>query len=344
MHPDLLAAAFLSAVAGAAPRSAADNDLLGVARSGDIYTIDSSTGRGQLLNGTRHYPDTSCMDKNAGGVMHSTSGTTLITIDEFTGYATPLATIGIDYVRGLAFAPDGTLYAIDDGGIAMPDILYTIDPMTGATSPIAATAHARIQGFAIDQSGAAFAWDTESGLLSVDLATGVTTDVNGQMDGTRDIGALTFSVDGQLYGCGYMLFTLDRTSGARTIVGWGGYMDIRGLAFIGASNGRSLRVSGPCPGRITIEWRGAAPGRVQALVTGAMRGSFIIPNGQPCAGTTLGLAGHVRLVDPPGLCGTGSGSGTLAGTVGTSACGHIVQLVEGGSCATSNVAEIRGGL
>lgn len=339
MRNSLSAAITWGIVATLTPWTNAQDDLLGVAHSGDVYTIDSSTGRGQLLNGARHYPDLNCMAKNAAGVMHSTSTTALITIDEFTGNGSPLATIDLDYVRGLAFAPDGALYAIDDGGIAMPDVLYTIDPITGTTMLIAATSHARIQGLAIDRGGDAFAWDTEAGLLSVDLATGATIDVNGQLDGSQDIESLTFSATGELYGCGYALYTLDRASGVRSLIGSGGYGDIRGVAFIGAGNGRALQITGRCPGRLTVEWRGATPGRSAALIVGAVREPFTIPSG-PCGGTVLGISGQVRLVDPPGLFSTGDGSGTITGTAGSSACGRYLQLIEGGSCATSNVAPI----
>ncbi len=337
----LVFALSLSPIAASESRALAGDDLLAAGQSGDVYTIDSTTGQGQLINGARHYRDLACLGKRADGVMYAASADALITIDEFTGNTTFMATIGIDYVRGLAFSPDGTMYAIDDGGIAMPDVLYTIDPTTGATTLVGVMSHARIQGFAISNAGGAYAWDTEAGLLSVDLATGATSDVNSRLDGSRDIESLTFSAAGDLYGCSYYLFNVDANSGDRTPIGFGGYAGVRGLAFIGAANGHALAVTGRCPGQLTVEWSGATAGRLQALVIGGRRGAFMVPPGQVCAGTTLGVAGQVQIVSPPGPFSTGDGSGSISGKAGTSACGRYLQLIEAGSCALSNVAEIR---
>ncbi len=98
----------------------------------------------------------------------------------------------------------------------------------------------------------------------------------------------------------------------------------------------NLNVSGLCPGTVTVRWSGATPGRQQALVFGASEGSTTIPTG-PCQGTMLGVQGQVRLIE---TFGTGSGAGTISGRAGTSACGHYLQLVESGSCNTSNVRQI----
>ncbi|MCC6908031.1 MAG: hypothetical protein IT430_08840 [Phycisphaerales bacterium] len=98
----------------------------------------------------------------------------------------------------------------------------------------------------------------------------------------------------------------------------------------------TLRISGACPGTLTVSWSNATPSRQQGIVFGNNLGSTIIPGG-PCAGTMLGIAGNVRLVN---TVGTGNGSGSVNGQAGTSACGHYLQLVESGSCNTSNVAQI----
>lgn len=109
------------------------------------------------------------------------------------------------------------------------------------------------------------------------------------------------------------------------------------------SGGYTLRVSGACPGRLTIEWSGAAPRQQQGLLFASGRGSQRIPNGQPCAGTVLGLnAQNLRLVSPPGFFSTGNnGSGSISGQAAPGACGGYLQLIQGGSCITSNVAQIQ---
>lgn len=100
--------------------------------------------------------------------------------------------------------------------------------------------------------------------------------------------------------------------------------------------GYRLRVSGQCPGQVTVEWSNATPSRQQGLVFGANQGRTTIPNGA-CQGTILGVQGNVRLVN---TFGTGNGAGSVSGNAGTGACGGYLQLVESGSCNTSNVAQI----
>lgn len=100
--------------------------------------------------------------------------------------------------------------------------------------------------------------------------------------------------------------------------------------------GYVLGVIGNCPGQLAVSWRGATPGRQQGLVFGASQGHTTIPNGV-CRGTVLGVQGQVRLVN---TFGTGSGSGSINGNAGTASCGHFLQLVESGTCNTSNVKQI----
>lgn len=103
-------------------------------------------------------------------------------------------------------------------------------------------------------------------------------------------------------------------------------------------SGPSLRLSGQCPGTVTVAWTNATPNTQMGIVFANNTGSFVIPGG-PCAGTALGLgSAGLQLVN---TVSTGSGSGQVNGQAGTAACGHYLQLVVLGSpCATSNVAQI----
>jgi hypothetical protein len=115
----------------------------------------------------------------------------------------------------------------------------------------------------------------------------------------------------------------------------------RGYLIPELEGGFLLSVSGQCPGRVTVSWSGGNEnGAQQGLVFGNNLGNTNIPNNQPCAGTPLGISGNVHLVSPPGIFGNQGGSGSVSGNVGTAACGHYLQLVEGGSCMTTNVANI----
>jgi len=120
--------------------------------------------------------------------------------------------------------------------------------------------------------------------------------------------------------------------------------DIMGL-MQGTSGGGgfSLSVTMPngCPGPITVGWSGSPGNGQQALVLGNQQGTFTIPGQQPCPGTILDIQGGIQLVDPPGFFDNGGGSGSLNGNVrNQGVCGKWLQLVKGGTCETSNVAQI----
>jgi len=102
----------------------------------------------------------------------------------------------------------------------------------------------------------------------------------------------------------------------------------------------TLIVTGSCPGTVVIEWENAAPHSQQGLVYGERLGNTIIPPNSACAGTALGVAGSVRLVTPPGMFGTGTGSGRISGQATSGTCRGYLILVEGGSCRTSNIAQL----
>lgn len=121
--------------------------------------------------------------------------------------------------------------------------------------------------------------------------------------------------------------------------------DITGIiqGTMGGGGGYNLTVNMPngCPGPITVGWSGAGSSGQQALVLGNNTGSTTIPQQYPCAGTVLGIQGGVMEVDPPGFFGVNGGSGSINGNINSGAiCGKYLQLVKGGSCNTSNVAQI----
>ena len=103
-----------------------------------------------------------------------------------------------------------------------------------------------------------------------------------------------------------------------------------------AVGGFRLRLEGDdCPGVVTLEWSGATPNRTLGLLYARNTGAVVIPNG-PCAGTQLGLgAQNLRLVRtfPSGP----NGEGAQDGRIGIEVCGGFIQLIESGSCLTSNV-------
>ncbi len=102
-----------------------------------------------------------------------------------------------------------------------------------------------------------------------------------------------------------------------------------------------LTVNATCPsgGPIHISWIDATPGQQVALIFAAETGAFRVPQGNPCAGTELGLGvSRIRLAWR-GSAGP-DGSRTLDASTGPEACGGYLQLLDLGSCATSNVAQL----
>ncbi len=94
-------------------------------------------------------------------------------------------------------------------------------------------------------------------------------------------------------------------------------------------------------GEIEVRWFQATPDRRAriAILFGRRTGNFVIPNGNPCAGTPLGLGSLDLQVAFIGSAGD-FGAGRLVTTIPRSACGAYLQLVDVSRCKTSNVVRI----
>lgn len=94
-------------------------------------------------------------------------------------------------------------------------------------------------------------------------------------------------------------------------------------------------------GEIEVRWFQATPDRRarMAILFGRRTGNFVIPNGNPCAGTPLGLGSLDLQVAFIGSAGD-FGAGRILGTIPRSACGAYLQLVDVSRCKTSNVVRI----
>ena len=101
--------------------------------------------------------------------------------------------------------------------------------------------------------------------------------------------------------------------------------------------GLVLSLSGSCPGTIVADVSGATAGGVVGLVYSPTTGSFVIPGGLACAGTTLGLGAPARLIQ---TATSVAGTVTFSGTAPAASCSGFLQAVDGSSCRTSNVEAI----
>lgn len=102
------------------------------------------------------------------------------------------------------------------------------------------------------------------------------------------------------------------------------------------ANAQVLTSSGPCPGVKTFNVTGGAPLTRFAFIHAANTGSWTIPGGLICFGTTLGLAAPVTLAGfvPANV----SGNASVNMTIPPAVCGNrFLQVVDTLTCTTSNV-------
>jgi hypothetical protein len=331
----IIFALFLAAAA------APSQDMVGVSWGGSAYYIDSATGTGGLLGNTG-YGSINSMAKAPNGTIYAMAGygssNSLITINPATGAATLVGNSNLISVRGLAFGAAGTLYAAEDTsgtGIGVDDI-YTVNTTNGFATRIGSTGYSGIQGLGF-ANGTLYGWEAGSGsgfgigLVTINTSTGAATDVNPAVGGTAsEVQTICASPSGQIYGGRDALYTINAATGVITLVGSGGYGDLRGIEFTGAG-GPVLSKTGTCPGSMTVAVDGCTPNRPVAFFHGPA-GTYTKPGGV-CAGTTLSI-NNPTLAAVINANGAGKASITFNATPGY--CGRTVQAVNVANCKTTN--------
>jgi hypothetical protein len=110
------------------------------------------------------------------------------------------------------------------------------------------------------------------------------------------------------------------------------------LIGIGArgAHGQVLAGSGPCPGLKTFTVTGATPNNRVGFIHAQNTGSWVIPGGLVCFGTTTGLAAPITFA---GFVQTnGSGNATVTATIPPAFCNNrYLQVIDAATCNTSNV-------
>jgi hypothetical protein len=106
----------------------------------------------------------------------------LYTIDQLTGAATFIGSVGYEGVQALDFAPDGTLYGWDLRSAG----LFTIDPLTGAATDVnpAIGDFGDMQAIAFARNGRLYGATNgpQSSLVEINRLTGAVTVVGGPTD------------------------------------------------------------------------------------------------------------------------------------------------------------------
>ncbi len=315
--------------------------MIGVSWTGGVYSMSSTTGTGAFV-GASGYASVNSMAKSPSGALYAMSGfgvsNSLITINPVTGAGTLVAVTTINSARGIAFDAAGTLYAVNDSsgtGIGLDD-LYTINTTTGVATLIGSTGYFGVQGLAY-AGGTLYGWELGSGtgigvgLITINPATGAASDVNGAVGNDGVIQTLCASPSGALYGVQSSVYSINTVTGSATLVGSGGYSDLRGAEFTGVPTGLQLSKTGSCPGLVTLTVTNATPSGTVAMIYGPA--GMFTHTGTPCTGTTVSISA-------PNLGGflaaDGSGAAALTFNAPAGACGLTVQAVDIGTCGTSN--------
>lgn len=247
-------------------------DYVGVTWSGgQVFSINESTFAATPVReiGTNGH---NAMAKDAQGRLWIAGTSELWVFDPATNDLMLAATLDVYDVRGLAFAPDGTLYAT-----VLPDEpalqrLYTINVATGHATLVGLHNHIGVQGLTFAADGTLYGWGVWAGLLRISLLDGATLDVNG-VDPEPDSFLQTLFVgpDGSLMGAGRngalgtAIATVDSATGAATALGylsmppglppWAN--DMRGMEWIPEPASASLLALGLCcaSARLRVAWR-----------------------------------------------------------------------------------------
>jgi hypothetical protein len=227
--------------------------IVGCQFDGTLVSIDPATGSSTAI-GPTGFALLNSMARDSSGTIYSTDGVNLVKIDPTTGVGTAVQTLKpTTDVRGLTFTPTDVLFAIRNGGEAGsttdPDDLVTIDVTTGVVTLIGNTGFSALQAFECSPKGTLYGWDLIRGLVTIDPSTGAATVVNPGSGGSPDVQGLAFAPSGTLYGAGNALYTIDVSTGALTLVGSGGYKDVRGIEFL-----KEQRVHGPSIFRYAWLW------------------------------------------------------------------------------------------
>ena len=229
--------------------AAAKADMIGVSwnsANSPVVQINETTGTGTTVGLSGFFGLNSLAIDNVGTLYSATDHIDatppllrLVKINPTTGAGTAGAILDFGAVqpavRALAFSPQDVLYAINNTGPPGQTVthdLYTIDVNSGTGTFIGVTGIG-IQGLDFSPSGVLYGWDIFLGLVTIDPATGVATDVNPAVGGLSfPIQTIAFSPNGVLYGAYNSLFTIDISTGIPTPVGSGGYTDVRGIEFL----------------------------------------------------------------------------------------------------------------
>lgn len=316
-------------------------------QTGDLIDEFVAPGEGGLLTprGVTFGADDNLYvaSRDTGSILRY-DGLTGAFIDAFV----PSGSGGLIGPQDILFGPgDGHLYVAD----FQLDAVLRYDGITGAFIDEFVSSGS---GGLIDPAGLTFGPDGHlyvagGGVLRYDGLTGTFLDAFVPLGsgGLVNPTGVIFGPDDHLYVAdwsGSAVLKYDGSTGAfldqLSSISGGQYFPGR-LLFIPEPPGPTLAVEATCPsgGPITISWSGATPDGEIILLLAREAGSFVIPDGYPCAGATLDLSNTQLQVAYRGPADP-DGNRVLNSNAGRGACGRVMQLLDLTTCGTSNTAVV----
>ncbi|MEL7472020.1 MAG: hypothetical protein AAGK04_01780 [Planctomycetota bacterium] len=246
MRASLVTRAVVVAVVAAASSAAAD--LIAVTwQGGELWRLDESTGGSVRVGELGSDYRANAMARSPAGryyvaaELDGLDDEWLFEIDPDTGASTPLFQTGIDDIRSMAFTSDGTLHAVQEGGVANSS-LWTIDLVAESSQQgptlFGVGATPSKQGLTVDDNGVAYMDGTNSSLQRVNLQSGGVTRV-GVI--TPNVGAQSLAFDERvgLIGLGRnsgedfsTLWSYDRSTGEADVLATFDRRDYRGFEYV----------------------------------------------------------------------------------------------------------------
>jgi WD40 repeat protein len=165
-----------------------------------LATIDSATGIGSSSIGTFGGTNYWGLAFGPDGALYAANGT-LATVNLSTGAATSKGSS--DGISALAFAPNGTLY----GAALFGNTLYTVNTTTGATTAVGAVGalgSTSLMDLAFDPLGNLYAVSSNGGASSIlQISTTAGTILSTKSVNATGLMGLTFDASGNLYATNY---------------------------------------------------------------------------------------------------------------------------------------------
>jgi len=305
LHPILT----LLVLASAAPRALAQEIKL-LDLGGNLYSVDAKTAETQYIGSSGLVTHIwNAMAMNSQGKMYAAYGEffspyEIYEIDLNTGQATFVIQTSFIGIRGMAFGPGDVLYLTNERDAPFsfsPVDLHTLDLTTGATSLIGETGSLKVH--ALDfHAGELYGYALFEGLIKIDTATGISTDVNPMSSEPPTLSiSFCFSNTGALFCFDDYLWMIDPPTGTFSLVDRGTYFSLWAeAAFVeGPNDSFALWLGGETDGPMTVHLSGASPNANIAIAWergGGVAGPTAIPAGFPCSGTLVDLTSGMQLL------------------------------------------------